>query len=109
VFAYDSARVQVSRTSLLAATPWTFVVVPRPLSSASFHPSRFYVVTNLSARHVIKFLEANKRSITTSAEIAQVATISANGDKHVGQLIATAMEKVRRNINTCSFAGTSAD
>ncbi|GAA95409.1 uncharacterized protein L969DRAFT_92541 [Mixia osmundae IAM 14324] len=43
---------------------------------------------------VIKFLEANKRSITTSAEIAQVATISANGDAHVGQLIATAMEKV---------------
>lgn len=45
-------------------------------------------------RAVIKFLEANKRSITTSAEIAQVATISANGDAHVGQLIAQAMEKV---------------
>lgn len=43
---------------------------------------------------VIKFLESNKRAVTTSEEIAQVATISANGDKHVGQLIATAMEKV---------------
>ncbi len=43
---------------------------------------------------VIKFLETNKRAVTTSAEIAQVATISANGDQHVGQLIATAMEKV---------------
>ncbi|SCV71817.1 BQ2448_4511 [Microbotryum intermedium] len=43
---------------------------------------------------VIKFLEAHKRSITTSAEIAQVATISANGDQHVGNLIAQAMEKV---------------
>ena len=43
---------------------------------------------------VIKFLETNKRAVTTSAEIAQVATISANGDSHVGQLIATAMEKV---------------
>ncbi|KAG9074855.1 chaperonin, partial [Ceratobasidium sp. UAMH 11750] len=43
---------------------------------------------------VIEFLEANKRVITTSEEIAQVATISANGDKHIGQLIATAMEKV---------------
>ena len=28
---------------------------------------------------VIKYLEANKREITTSEEIAQVATISANG------------------------------
>lgn len=43
---------------------------------------------------VIKYLEANKRVITTSEEIAQVATISANGDKHVGNLIAQAMEKV---------------
>ncbi|GAA5984081.1 hypothetical protein JCM10908_006041 [Rhodotorula pacifica] len=43
---------------------------------------------------VIKFLEANKRAITTSDEIAQVATISANGDVHVGNLIAQAMEKV---------------
>ncbi|GAA5972916.1 hypothetical protein JCM21900_002867 [Sporobolomyces salmonicolor] len=43
---------------------------------------------------VLKFLEANKRDITTSEEIAQVATISANGDLHVGGLIAQAMEKV---------------
>ncbi|GAA5939016.1 chaperone ATPase HSP60 [Sporobolomyces koalae] len=43
---------------------------------------------------VLKFLEANKRAITTSEEIAQVATISANGDVHVGGLIAQAMEKV---------------
>ena len=47
-----------------------------------------------SRRTVIAFLESNKRSITTSAEIAQVATISANGDSHVGHLIAQAMEKV---------------
>ncbi|BGP16220.1 chaperonin [Rhodosporidiobolus nylandii] len=43
---------------------------------------------------VIQFLEQNKRAITTSEEIAQVATISANGDAHVGNLIAQAMEKV---------------
>jgi chaperonin GroEL len=43
---------------------------------------------------VIEFLEKNKRAVTTSEEIAQVATISANGDSHVGELIATAMEKV---------------
>ena len=44
---------------------------------------------------MIKFLEANKREITTSEEIAQVATISANGDHHVGNLIAQAMETIR--------------
>ena len=43
---------------------------------------------------VIQYLESNKREVTTSEEIAQVATISANGDQHVGALIATAMEKV---------------
>lgn len=36
----------------------------------------------------------NKKEITTSEEIAQVATISANGDKHIGDLLANAMEKV---------------
>ncbi|KAI9744222.1 MAG: chaperonin [Claussenomyces sp. TS43310] len=43
---------------------------------------------------VVDFLQKNKRDITTSAEIAQVATISANGDTHIGALIANAMEKV---------------
>ncbi|KAK5088239.1 chaperonin [Lithohypha guttulata] len=43
---------------------------------------------------VVDFLQKNKRDITTSQEIAQVATISANGDKLVGDLISNAMEKV---------------
>lgn len=43
---------------------------------------------------VVEFLQKNKREITTSEEIAQVATISANGDAHIGKLIANAMEKV---------------
>lgn len=43
---------------------------------------------------VVDFLQKNKREITTSEEIAQVATISANGDSHIGKLIANAMEKV---------------
>lgn len=43
---------------------------------------------------VVSFLQQNKKEITTSAEIAQVATISANGDQHIGNLLASAMEKV---------------
>ena len=43
---------------------------------------------------VLEVLESQKRVITTSEEIAQVATISANGDAHIGGIIAQAMEKV---------------
>lgn len=43
---------------------------------------------------VVEYLQQNKRNITSSEEIAQVATISANGDTHIGKLIANAMEKV---------------
>lgn len=43
---------------------------------------------------VVEYLKDNKRDITTSEEVAQVATISANGDTHVGKLISSAMEKV---------------
>ncbi len=43
---------------------------------------------------VVKHLRTQSVGITSSAEIAQVATISANGDKDVGALIAAAMEKV---------------
>ncbi|KAI4727670.1 chaperonin GroL [Aureobasidium sp. EXF-10728] len=43
---------------------------------------------------VIQYLQAHKRDVTTSTEIAQVATISANGDTHIGALLSSAMEKV---------------
>jgi chaperonin GroEL len=43
---------------------------------------------------VVEYLQQNKRDITTGEEIAQVATISANGDTHIGRLISNAMEKV---------------
>ena len=46
---------------------------------------------------VAKVVEEIKRSakkVTTNAEIAQVGTISANGDVEVGEMIARAMEKV---------------
>jgi chaperonin GroEL len=39
-------------------------------------------------------IQASSKKVTTNAEIAQVGTISANGDKEVGDMIAQAMEKV---------------
>lgn len=50
--------------------------------------------TQAAVEAVVNFLQKNKKEITTSEEIAQVATISANGDKHIGALLANAMEKV---------------
>jgi chaperonin GroEL len=43
---------------------------------------------------VVEFLANNTKTITTTAEICQVAAISANGDVHVGNLIAQAVEKI---------------
>jgi chaperonin GroEL len=43
---------------------------------------------------IVKDLEKQKKNISTSKEIAQVATISANHDEEIGKMIAEAMEKV---------------
>ncbi|ODS81568.1 MAG: chaperonin GroL [Cytophagaceae bacterium SCN 52-12] len=43
---------------------------------------------------VVADLEKQKKNISTSKEIAQVATISANHDEEIGNMIAEAMEKV---------------
>lgn len=43
---------------------------------------------------LVKELKAMSKTVTTPEEIAQVATISANGDKTIGQLISDAMKKV---------------
>ncbi|WP_420393385.1 chaperonin GroEL [Acuticoccus sp.] len=42
----------------------------------------------------IRDLESRSRSINTSDEVGQVGTISANGDREVGKMIADAMQKV---------------
>src|SRR5579875_1273651 len=43
---------------------------------------------------VVKEIEASAKKVSANSEIAQVGTISANGDKDVGEMIARAMEKV---------------
>lgn len=48
----------------------------------------------LAVDKVVEYLKSISKEITTKEEIAQVATISANGDKVVGNLIADAMERV---------------
>src|SRR5690606_7737898 len=43
---------------------------------------------------VVKDLQARSRKVSTNDEIAQVGTISANGDREVGRMLAEAMQKV---------------
>jgi chaperonin GroEL len=44
--------------------------------------------------HVVAELESRTKKISTSAEVAQVGSISANGETEIGEMIASAMEKV---------------
>src|SRR5918997_541136 len=43
---------------------------------------------------VVSELEKNTKKISTSAEVAQVGSLSANGDREIGEMLARAMEKV---------------
>ncbi|MBT3069607.1 chaperonin GroEL [Rhodomicrobium sp. Az07] len=49
---------------------------------------------DLAVTAVVKDLQSKAKKVTSSSEVAQVGTISANGDSEVGAKIAEAMEKV---------------
>jgi chaperonin GroEL len=49
---------------------------------------------DLAVNSVVEDLKSHAKSVEANSEIAQVATISANGDEEVGRILAEAMEKV---------------
>jgi chaperonin GroEL len=49
---------------------------------------------DLAVAAVVAELKAKAKKVTSNDEIAQVGTISANGDKEIGKIIAQAMKKV---------------
>jgi chaperonin GroEL len=49
---------------------------------------------DLAVVAIVAELKANARNISNNSEIAQVGTISANGDAEIGRFLAEAMEKV---------------
>ncbi len=49
---------------------------------------------DLAVEAIVEELKKNSKKVTSNAEIAQVGTISANGDKEIGDYLAKAMEKV---------------
>ncbi len=62
--------------------------------AAGMNPMDLKRGIDLAVAEVVKDLQAKAKKISTSAEVAQVGTISANGDKQVGDDIAEAMQKV---------------
>lgn len=62
--------------------------------AAGVNPMDLRKGVQIAVKNVVAFLKDNARPISTSQEIAQVATISANGDVGVGEMIANAMGKV---------------
>lgn len=49
---------------------------------------------NLAVDSTVKFLKDNSKKVSTNEEIVQVGTISANGEKEIGEMLAKAVEKV---------------
>ena len=62
--------------------------------AAGMNPMDLKRGIDLAVEAVVKELKANARKITSNSEIAQVGTISANGDDEIGRYLAEAMEKV---------------
>jgi len=62
--------------------------------AAGMNPMDLKRGIDLAVETVIDELKKNSKKVTSNAEIAQVGTISANGDKEIGDYLAKAMEKV---------------
>ncbi|TWG53171.1 chaperonin GroEL [Aminobacter sp. J44] len=64
------------------------------LVAAGMNPMDLKRGIDLGVAAVVKEIQARATKVKSSAEIAQVGTIAANGDASVGEMIARAMDKV---------------
>ena len=62
--------------------------------AAGMNPMDLKRGIDMAVEAVVASLEAQSKKITTSDEVAQVGTISANGESEIGGMIAEAMERV---------------
>src|SRR3989441_4292988 len=62
--------------------------------AAGMNPMDLKRGVDLAVSAVVKDIEKRSKKVGSSAEIAQVGTISANGDSSIGKMIAGAMQKV---------------
>ncbi|GJE38757.1 chaperonin GroEL [Methylobacterium persicinum] len=62
--------------------------------AAGINPMDLKRGIDLATAAAVKDIIARAKKVSTSDEVAQVGTISANGDKEIGEMIAHAMQKV---------------
>jgi chaperonin GroEL len=62
--------------------------------AAGMNPMDLKRGIDTAVQAVIKDIEKRSKKVGSSAEVAQVGTISANGDANIGKMIAQAMQKV---------------
>ncbi len=62
--------------------------------AAGMNPMDLKRGVDKAVAHVVEHIKNSSKKVTTNQEIAQVGSISANGDKEIGDMIARAMEKV---------------
>ena len=62
--------------------------------AAGMNPMDLKRGIDLAVGKIVEFLQKQSKAISSSEEISQVGTISANGEKEIGEMIASAMKKV---------------
>jgi chaperonin GroEL len=62
--------------------------------AAGMNPMDLKRGIDIAVQAVVKDIEKRSKKVESSSEVAQVGTISSNGDKKIGQMIAQAMQKV---------------
>ena len=62
--------------------------------AAGMNPMDLKRGIDMAVEVVVSTLESQSKTISTSDEVAQVGTISANGEEEIGKMIAEAMERV---------------
>jgi chaperonin GroEL len=62
--------------------------------AAGMNPMDLKRGIDLAAEWVMEELKGRSKKVSTAEEIAQVGTVSANGDREIGDMIAKAMDKV---------------
>ena len=62
--------------------------------AAGMNPMDLKRGVDLAVNAIVEHLKGNSKKVTSNEEIAQIGTISANGDSEIGKFLADAMKKV---------------
>src|SRR5437868_9796405 len=87
----DAAGDGTTTATVLA---WTIVREGSKSVAAGMNPMDLKRGIDIAVTAVVAEIKKRAKKVGSSAEVAQVGTISSNGDANIGQMIAKAMQKV---------------